>query len=272
MSYAAFRDRFRFTQKKVHHIGVERECFITNAQGVIVPRAHEVLAKSKGTPLDGSERSNQAYQGSVLSYELSNCQLELRTQPHPSLTALRRELEDNDRELDMLLRTMQLRTLHTEVGPEDMPLEVYPDPTGRYQLITQNMPRETLLAACRVIGTHVHIGMEDHAMALHTYNYVCRYYHDLCERGNGSFGERLGIYRTMAPDFKPEPYADWQTFYETACAKGFSEDPRTCWTLVRMSVHGTIEFRMFGATDSVDRIIAWAERCQVLCQEALVAA
>lgn len=153
-----------------------------------------------------------------------------------------------------------------------MPLDVYPDPTGRYQRITKDMPRKILRAACRVIGTHVHVGMRDHEMALRVYNYAIRHLAELCEMGNGSFGERLAIYKQMAPDYEPKPYASWEEYYNTALEKGFAEDPRKCWTLIRISVHGTIEFRMFGATDSIDRIVSWATRCHQICQEAMASA
>jgi gamma-glutamyl:cysteine ligase YbdK (ATP-grasp superfamily) len=151
-----------------------------------------------------------------------------------------------------------------------MPLDVYPDPSGRYQRMVKTMPRACLIAACRVIGTHIHIGMPNHEVALRTYNHVISECDYLCTKGNGSFGERLDIYREVAPDCDPMPYADWSHFYKTACEKGFDKDPRKCWTLIRISKHGTLEFRMFGATSSVNRVIGWANLCHQLCAEVMV--
>jgi ribosomal protein S18 acetylase RimI-like enzyme len=51
--------------------------------------------------------------------------------------------------------------------------------------------------------------------------------------------------------------------------KGFDKDPRKCWTLIRISKNGTIEFRMFGATPSLERIVGWAKLCHDLCKEAM---
>lgn len=266
MSLQDFKNLFAFSPDLVWNKGVEREVFLVGTGGEIVARADEVIQyiRARGWP------SSHGYSdpGYTVGYELSNAQIELRTRPHPNLKSLRTELEWNDANLKQSLQEIGLATLHTEVGPVDMPLDIYPDPTGRYQIITENMPRSVLLAACRVIGTHVHVGMQDHDMALRVYNYVVKHLEELCEAGNGSFGERLAIYRQMAPDYQPKPYASWDEYYQTALVKGFSEDPRKCWTLIRISVHGTIEFRMFGATDSVDRILGWVERCQTLCQEA----
>jgi gamma-glutamyl:cysteine ligase YbdK (ATP-grasp superfamily) len=162
-----------------------------------------------------------------------------------------------------------IRPSYIEVGQEDMPLDVYPDPSGRYQELVKTMPRHVLQAACRVIGTHIHIGMPDHTVALKVYNQVIGRCDWLCSRGNGSFGERLDIYRIVAPDCDPRPYQDWGEFYREACIRGFDEDPRKCWTLIRISKHGTIEFRMFGATSSIKRIVGWAKLCRDFCLDAM---
>lgn len=269
MSLHDFKDRFGFNPELTGHIGVEREYFVANrGDRNIIPLADKVIAHAHKIGWKSNEGETSG-PGDTLGYELSNAQLEMRTRPHSSLLSLREELEHNDRELIKTLEDLGLVALHTEVGPPDMPLDIYPDPTGRYQAITKNMPRDTLSAACRVIGTHVHIGMHDHGSALQVYNHVLSYLGELCEIGNGSFGERLAIYRRMAPDYEPKPYASWDDYYQTALMRGFAEDPRKCWTLVRISVHGTLEFRMFGATDSIDRVVNWASRCHALCEEAI---
>lgn len=269
MTIEKFRSLFSYDQGRAGAVGVEREILITNPAGEVVPMAHKVLT--------GLERGiyEDAWNGPIVhlekgafGYELSACQIETRVGPC-ALEELNGLLQRRDRELSAAFRHYGLRALHSEVGPADMPLDVYPDPSGRYQQITKNMPREILLAACRVIGTHVHIGMPDHDTALRVYNHVIRHLAELCEMGNGSFGERLAIYKQMAPDYEPKPYASWEEYYQTALAKGFAEDPRKCWTLIRISVHGTIEFRMFGATDSLDRIVGWATRCHQLCRGAM---
>jgi carboxylate-amine ligase len=251
-----FRDQFQFDATKAFYVGVERERFLT-VKGHIAPIAPMVLDALKEM-------------GEKFGYELSACQLEDRIGPH-RLEDVAAALYDNDECIaDASCITCGFGTFHSEVGPENMPLDVYPDPTGRYQEITRNMPRHILLAACRVIGTHIHIGMPDHETALRVYNSVVPHYMELCEKGNGSFGERLAIYRIMAPDYEPKPYRDWEHFSEVAVAKGFAEDPRRCWTLIRISKHGTIEFRMFGATSSLLRIVGWVRLCHTLCREAAI--
>ncbi|MBI5644631.1 hypothetical protein HY970_00880 [Candidatus Kaiserbacteria bacterium] len=268
MTINQFKNLFNYDQNKVGHVGVERECFICDQTGRIVPHAHKVLSGIERGVYEDSGFGLIAYpEKGAFGYELSASQVESRVGPC-LLGDLGHHLQRRDRELETALRHYGLSAMHAEVGPKDMPLDVYPDPTGRYQKITKDMPREILSAACRVIGTHVHVGMQDHDTALRVYNRVIQHCAELCEVGDGSFGERLAIYKQMAPDFEPKPYLNWDEYYQTAITKGFAEDPRKCWTLIRISVHGTIEFRMFGATDSIDRIVEWANRCHSLCLSA----
>ncbi len=256
VSFENFTKLFNFCPKKAGNVGVERERFLALCSGVLVPRAAQVLAD-----LDSA----------AFGHELSACQVESRVGP-TTLENLARHLVAQDDVLGAVLARHRLIALATEVGPYTMPLDVYPDPTGRYQEITRDMPRHILRAACRIAGTHVHIGMPNYKTALAVYNHVCKFCDELSSLGDGSSGERLLLYKQMVPYYKPTPYRSWEAYYETACRQGFVEDPRKCWTLIRISKHGTIEFRMFGATNSTTRICSWAQRCHELCQEALATA
>lgn len=248
----AFRQLFNFDQSKTMFVGVEREFFTIDSQGSIVPKAKLVLENANGS----------------FGYELSACQVESRIGPC-RLASLMAKLVEVDESLAVYFKLAGLNCGTYEVAPADIPLDVYPDPSRRYQEMVKRMPRETLLAACRVIGTHIHIGMPDHETALKVYNRVIEKCSMLCALGDGSSGERLKIYRTVAPDCDPRPYESWQEFHDYARAKGFDQDPRKCWNLIRISKHGTIEFRMFGATSSLEKIVNWAKLCHDLCQEAL---
>lgn len=245
-----FLAQFEFKPEGAMLVGIERETLLTQ-NGNIVPIAEKVLKRLN---------NHQRY-----GYELSACQLEDRVGP-TTLPNLMNELLGNEAEIKKAEQELGFQRWHYEVGPDDMPLDVYPDPTERYQRITENMPKDILLAACRVIATHVHIGMPDHQTALRAYNKVIDHCDELCRIGDGSCGERLEIYKKMAPDFNPPFYAGWNSFYEEAIQKGFLSDPRKCWHLIRLSIHGTIEFRMFGATSELSRIVSWAKRCHELCQ------
>lgn len=248
-----FLGRFGFCENKAFLVGIERECFLTRG-GEISPIAPKVLSI-----LGISER---------FGYELSACQLEDRIGPCRIEDAMS-ELMKNEEDIKKAEREIDFGRLFTEVASKGMSLDVYPDPTGRYQKIIQGMPEHILSAACRVTGTHIHIGMPDHKTALRVYNQVIKSLDGLCELGDGSAGERLGLYKMMAPKFQSPHYESWETFYKEAIREGFVLDPRKCWNLIRISTHGTIEFRMFGSTSDLEKIVSWASICHQLCQNAL---
>lgn len=249
----SFMDQYKFDPKRNMFIGVERECHLLDPNGKIVPIAPKVLKEL-------SSRNGQ------FAFELSACQLEWRVGPCKDILAVEEELEKSEATLRCAEKRLNFRRSFIEVAPHDMPLDVYPDPSGRYQEITRNMSEEVLRAACQVIATHVHIGMPDYKTALRKYNQAVPLWSQLCKMGDHSNGERMKIYSIMAPHYEPPLYESWQDFYEKAKREDFVNDPRSCWTLIRLSKHGTIEFRMFGATKDIGEIIQWTEFCLSICQ------
>lgn len=250
-----FKGRFNFRPEGALLVGVERECFLTRDR-TIAPIAPEIL-KWLGI-------------GPEFGYELSACQLEYRVGPC-SLNDLRGQLELRESAIKGAEHELGFGRSYYEVGQPDMSLDVYPDPSGRYARITKTMPADVLQAACRVIGTHIHIGMPSHEAALYVYGDVIRWCEYLIRLGDHSRGERMRLYRLMAPRSTPPPIESWEAFHRIAVEHGFENDPRKCWTLIRISVHGTLEFRMFGATPKIDEIVEWAQQCHKYCAESLAA-
>lgn len=246
-----FMNWFHFQPQYALSVGIERECFITDSDGSIMPWAPRVLDH-----LGICDR---------FGYELSACQLEDRVGPC-ALSDAPKELQRNEADITRAEKAVGFRRLFTEVGPDNMPLDVYPDPAGRYARIVESLSQEKLLAACQVTAVHVHIGMPDHHAALKVYNNVIRFLPELCTLGDGSTGRRLEIYKIMAPQHTPRPYSTWGDYRREALARRFVNDPRQCWDLIRISVHGTIEFRIFGSTSDLAKIHMWASRCHELCQ------
>ena len=250
-----FMEQFDFRPEGGGLVGIERESLLLDGHSKIAPLAPSVL-----TYLGGPNGR--------FGYELSACQLEDRIGP-VLIDDVVRALEDND----AIIRRAELALGFTrapfEVASVDMPLDIYPDPSGRYQALIENMPHEILSAACRVVGTHVHIGMPDPQVALRVYRKVRRHWKKLAKMGDNSNGERLRLYRLMAPELEPPDYDSWTAYCDEAEAKDFLHDPRKCWHIIRLSVHGTIEFRMFGITRDVNRVASWATACYTLCQQAL---
>lgn len=246
-----FLTKFNFRKEGNLMVGIERECFLTR-NGQIVPIAPEIVP---------------AINHPSVGYELSACQLEYRIGPS-SIDRIRDDLEAMERRISQAETEFNFKCNFLEVAPDDMSLDVYPDPGGRYQKIAERMPKDVLLAACQVTGTHIHIGMEDADTALEVYNKVISYWERLTALGDNSQGKRLSLYQKVAPNFIPPRYKSWEEFHESAVKRGFAENPRNCWDLIRISKHGTIEFRMFGSTDDIDLIKLWAYACYGACAQA----
>lgn len=245
-----------FNPDFAYNIGVEREYFITTSWGQITPDAQKVLSLLPKVEGIGE-----------YSYELSACQIETKSVPCATWQQIwetQIELEDT---LDCALRQLNLHKQALSVAKDDMPLTVYPDPTGRYAQISASMPKEMLRAACMIAGTHFHIGMPNAKTALATYNHVIKHCDEISALGDNSNGKRMALYRKVAPMCDPVAYDSWDDFNVCAEAHGFRDNLRNCWHLIRLTRHGTIEFRNFGATASTDEIIKWATYCKNLCLE-----
>ncbi len=254
-----FFAKFKFDRNKAGWVGIEREQFVIDpATGAIIPASQQYLQCISGfNGIVDVTRFN-------FGYELSACQLESKIGP-----CVLQEVSTSLHECEEILRSadrlLSLGRVNCELAPENMPLDIYPDPTGRYQTITKKMPTEVLSAACRVAATHIHIGMPDMNTAIEAYNNAISHVDGLIKAGDGSNGQRMLLYHTMARRSRPAPIASPSDLYEDAVRNGFVDDPRQCWTLIRISVHGTLEFRMFGATDSIESIDIWAHRCHQIC-------
>lgn len=232
-----FLKLFHFKPELQGYIGIERERFLMTPGGVIVPRAKEFLDL-----IDDPQ----------WTYELSACQVEDRTRPRKTIAAIIRELERNNRAAVKILQKLDLHFAPCEVAPTTMPHDIYPD--ARYLEIAAHISREQLDAALRVAGTHVHIGMPNMKEALRIYNRVQKHIAVLCFAGDHSHNERLRLYKTMAKNWYPPELKSTHHFFEIARAQGFESKPRNCYWLIRISIHGTIELRMFGVFPDTEEI------------------
>lgn len=241
----SFLNRFCFDPSLRLHLGAEVEYLIVDASGKPVPVAAELL-----------RQLDEAY-----TYELSACQIEHRTNPLRTpdmiVSACGQGLviaRDKARELGYNIQTCA-------VAPFSMSLDVYPD--ERYLCeVVPFLSVERLRAACRVMGTHIHIGLGSLSEALLVYNALVEqidYLLSLCPSENEA---RLDLYSVVQPNNRPPLYSSAQSFYDTAVACGFAENPRNCWHLVRISRHGTVEVRLFPATEDAALLVLWASAIQ----------
>jgi len=236
-----FLDQFNFREKMKWHIGIERERFIVNHDGLVVPKAKEFL---------------EAINDPLWTNELSACQVEDRTAPNDDIGRVFMALKRNDEGGQKIAKKTRLALAKMEVGPPDMPTKIFP--SDRYRQIKQSVSPEQLLAACRVAGTHVHIGMANLKECITAYNILRKYLDYFCKLGDHSNGERLRLYKTMAKNWVPPEIKDAENFFEIAEKNSFVEDPRNCHWLIRISAHGTVELRMFGSYNYLSEVTDYA--------------
>lgn len=254
-SFDAFMGQFVFDPSKTGLVGIERESLIREkGTGGILPLSPLVLDMIWDERPDLSSR---------IKAELSRCQLEETTRPehfHEVGDALR----ETNSVIVSALERFGCEPQYSGIGPETMPLDVYPDP--RYIHIAKTQPRERLSAACRSIGVHIHIGMENREAALAAYNFVVQNLHGLRTRADRTGGKRMALYRTVVPEPEPIVFASWQEHYRHALEHGYAANIRDNWMLVRISRYGTLEIRLFDGVDDIGEIENIAKECRALCR------
>lgn len=237
-----FLSHFSFSDVKRKYIGIERERFLKNAEGIYIPHAKRFLSE---------------IQDPHWTHELSACQVEDRTDPHDNLLELKYNLIRNTNSGTFVAEKMGYKLACEEVASYDMPLDVFP--TERYKNISCAISIDRLRSACRVAGIHIHIGVGSVEEAISIHNACVGYMETLIRMGDHSSGNRIALYKEMAEKWEPPMYENTEHFFETALTEGFVDDPKRCYHFVRISVHGTVECRMFGITPHEDEIIYWAE-------------
>lgn len=240
--------------------GIERERFIQNAQGQIVPAIGTLLPLVKQIAKDGGLSEDR------FSFELFAGQIEDRTPPADNLAEVRSALVQNDVLLSEAAERCGFTFDHSEfMDPERIvSLEVNPF-DARHQNIWGMIPMERKIAASIVAAVHVHISVVESEVA--QWLNSCRL--DVIERlialGDHSGGRRISSYRVMAEtDGVPPTFSDFSEVMAYIAKKGGERD---VWDLVRYKpTTGTIEFRMFGATGNVDEVLGYVEACCGLAQ------
>lgn len=237
-------------------IGVERERFIVSrADGKIVPAIGTLLPKVQ------CEAEKRGLPANLFGYELFAGQIEDRTSPCDSLPMLRDALIANDSVMDDVASQDGLAFDFSEFVEENQiaSLEVNPF-DQRHKNIWQAISPERKLAASIVAAVHIHLAVTE-SRAIQLLN-ACR--REAIERlakiGDHSNGKRMAAYSTMAQtDGIPPIFSDFQKVMKYIDEHG---GEKNVWDLVRYKPSTkTIEFRMFGATKSVEEIIGYALAC-----------
>ncbi len=243
MVLSQFIASFGFDPLRSGNFGIEREYFLIDKDNRLAPRSPQFL----------SQADHPAW-----GYELSACQVEHRTAPARMPEEIRELLVAGERYGQAVAAALGLSIKAIEVAPENMPRDIYPH-NERYAQIAKRLPPEVLLAALRVTGIHVHFGVPDINEAIRVHNRLAINLDRLIAAGDGSNGERMQLYRVVAPNCRPPLYESPDHFFRVAQDENFADNPRNCWHLVRITGHGTVETRVFGMTHDAERILSWIE-------------
>lgn len=236
--------------------GIERERFIVNAQGIILPEIGRLL------PTVQRLASEQGVSENLFSYELFAGQIEDRTPPSSSLEEIRTALLVNEKILQQAAKELGLGYDHSEFVETKYvdAFEVNPF-DERHRQIWASIPSERRIAASVVAAVHVHVSATGEE-AVKILN-LCR--SDVVNRlivlGDHSDHRRINAYRTMAEtDGVPPVFASFSEVMAYITSKG---GEKNVWDLVRYKPSTmTVEFRMFGATPSEEEILGYVTACR----------
>lgn len=238
--------------------GIERERFIVNSNGKIVPAIGRLL------PRVHQIAQQRAVSEELFTYELFAGQVEDRTHPCQELQSLEKALMVNDKILLEAANSLGLSFDHHEFAEEGRitTLEVNPF-DSRHQDIWASISHKKRVSASVVAAVHIHISVnnEDVVSVLN----LCRedIINKLIRIGDHSNFRRINAYRSMAEtNGVPPTFSTFSEVMDYIASKG---NEKNVWDLVRFKPStGTIEFRMFGATSSITEIIGYVRACHDL--------
>jgi len=241
--------------------GIERERFIVNSNGKIVPAIGELL------PRVHQIAQKRGVSEKLFSFELFAGQIEDRTPPCRSLRAVKGALAVNDEILLEAANYFELSFDHSEFIEESKVVAFTVNPfDNRHQNIWASIPHERRVSASVVAAVHVHISVSNEE-AVNVIN-LCRedIINNLIRVGDHSNLRRINAYRTMAEtDGIPPMFSNFSEVTDYIASKG---GEKNVWDLVRFKPStGTIEFRMFGATPNISEIIGYVRACRDIISE-----
>lgn len=235
--------------------GIERERFIANAAGLIVPAIGTLL------PAVHETAHKNGISPSLFTHELFAGQIEDRTPPCASVDAIKHALCENDRILVNSASALGFTFDYSEMLDANRITSLDVNPFDvRHKDIWVKLPKERKIAASVVAAVHVHVscGEEEAVRVLN----ACRnsVIEELIDLGDHSHGQRIQAYRAMAETDGTPP--EFGSFTGVMAYIEFRGGEKNVWDLVRYKPSTkTVEFRMFGTTSDTNEIATYVEAC-----------
>jgi len=235
-----FFKQFRFKKHLDGYFGIERERFLEFPNGKLAPLARRFL-------------ENTSSSGWIC--ELSACQVENITHPYKNFASLKKELDLNDKKGNIIAQKMGVKISARELAPKNMPMNICSNRQCRSTVLSMTkLMREV---SFRIADTHFHLGTESLEKAIFLHNFLRPYILEFYKLADYSEGKRFLLYKKASPDCFPPHYKNPDHFLKIAIEQGFADNPKQCGHLLRISIHGTVEMRMFGSTENNEKTIGW---------------
>ena len=235
--------------------GIERERFIVDSQGNVVPAIGTLL------PQVHRIASEKQMSEDLFTFELFAGQIEDRTHPCVGLDGVRTALIANDAVLLESSKRLGLTLDCSEFVEKERVTAFEVNPFDRrHQEIWKSIPTDVQIAASVVAAVHVHISVSEKE-AVRVLN-LCREeaVNYLIDVGDHSSLRRIKAYREMAgTDGVPPIFTSFEEVMLYISSKG---GEKNVWDLIRYKpCTKTVEFRMFGATDDVEEVLGYIKAC-----------
>jgi carboxylate-amine ligase len=246
-------------------LGIEEEFQMVDRQtGQLSP--HIITILEKGASQFGDKIKPEMLQSAV----------EIVTDVCPDITAARLELQNLRKMLLHLLQEDGLTIISAGTHPEASWLDQPSTPNDRYVELEEQL--QDVVRSILIFGLHVHVGVENHEIAIALMNQLRTWIpHLLAISTNSPFwGGRLTgiksyrsvIWRPLPRSGVSEPYISWgefESYVQSLVKAGIIDNGKKIWWDVRPhAFFPTVEFRVCDMPATIEDTLAIAALCQAL--------
>ena len=246
-------------------LGIEEEFQMVDRQtGQLSP--HIITVLEKGASQFGDKIKPEMLQSAV----------EIVTEVCPDITAARLELQNLRKMLLHLLQEEGLTIISAGTHPEASWLDQPSTPNDRYVELEEQL--QDVVRSILIFGLHVHVGVENHEIALSLMNQLRTWIpHLLAISTNSPFwggrftgikSYRSVIWRTLPRSGVSEPYISWvefESYVQSLVEAGIIDNGKKIWWDVRPhAFFPTVEFRVCDMPATIEDTLAIAALCQAL--------
>lgn len=246
-------------------LGIEEEFQMVDRQtGQLSPHILTILEK-------GSSQF-----GDKIKPEMLQSAVEIVTDVCPDISVARVELQNLRKMLQLLLEQEGLTMISAGTHPQALWLDQPSTPNDRYVELEDQL--QDVVRSILIFGLHVHVGVENHEIAISLVNQLRTWVpHLLAISTNSPFwGGRLTgiksyrsvVWRPLPRNGVPEPFASWSEFaryVQSLIDAGIIDNGKKIWWDIRPhAFFPTVEFRMFDMPATFEDTMAIAALCQAL--------